>query len=186
MARPNKAVVMQRTEDVEALVVRGLTRGQMLQFVSEKTEWGKEVSVRTVDNYIRRASDNIQATAESNRAWRIAMADAQLRDLYVKSMQIQDYKAALAIRKEISKLFGLYPEATGPGESDDGWIGRHKALEDYTDAELVLLESYGVKRDTIHDAEFLELEEDAALEIPKLPEPEGRQETVVDKILGGL
>jgi hypothetical protein len=50
----------------------------------------------------------IERAAAPKRQREIGKAAARLNQLYGKCMQIQDFKAALAVQREISTLFALY------------------------------------------------------------------------------
>jgi hypothetical protein len=82
-----------------------MRRREVLQYVTEKTDWGIETSA--IDKYIAEATKEIkEVTAEEIETAR-GMAYKRLDTLYYKSLLINDYKTALAVQKEMNELFGL-------------------------------------------------------------------------------
>ena len=119
--KATKAEVGNRINQVADMILQGFTRGQILQFVTEKTAWG--ISERQTDYYIRKARDKFEEEAEINRRYELGRALKRLDDLYRRDMAIQDYKAALQVQKERSTLTGLYAAPTTllltPGTQDN-------------------------------------------------------------------
>lgn len=107
--KATKAEVEERVTTVFTLMVRGATRDEILRHAAK--EWG--LASRTVDDYVARATERLKAMAVVVRAEELGRARAQLHDLYGKNMKVQDYKAALSVRKDLSELLGLYaPKVT--------------------------------------------------------------------------
>lgn len=107
--KATKAEVEERVTAVFTLMVRGATRDEILRHAAK--EWG--LASRTVDDYVARATERLKAMAVVVRAEELGRARAQLHDLYGKNMKVQDYKAALSVRKDLSELLGLYaPKVT--------------------------------------------------------------------------
>lgn len=104
--RTTKAEKNKRIEKITEMLTQGFTRAQILQFSSEKTNW--EVSERTIDTYIAEATIQIEMLAEAASQYELGRALARLDDLYRRNMAIQDYKAALQVQRERSKLLGIY------------------------------------------------------------------------------
>lgn len=100
----------ERLDVVLELLLLGYQRREILQSAS-KLGWlngkGEPVSDRTVDTYIHEANAELEALATIDRQREIGKARARLEKLFNKSFQIQDYKTARAIQKDISDLFGL-------------------------------------------------------------------------------
>lgn len=94
-----------RIATIYRLLLSGMRRREILQYVTEKTDWGLETSA--IDKYIREATQEIkEVTAEEIDTAR-GMAYKRLDTLYYKSLLINDYKTALAVQKEMNELFGL-------------------------------------------------------------------------------
>lgn len=106
--RCTDAEMVMRISVIYDLIVDGATRSEILQFISKNTSWG--VSVRTVDNYIQKATKMIEKDAEYDRKRELGKANRRLNKLYNKSLKVTDYKTCLNIQQERNKLFGLYPE----------------------------------------------------------------------------
>jgi len=116
-----------RTETVEfnsrisvvyRLLLNGLRRREIIQYASEKTDWN--VSDRSIDEYIRRAREEIAEMNEEERKGAYGMARKRLDDLYFKSMKINDYKTCLSVQKEINLLEGLAAAAKVEVTGKDG------------------------------------------------------------------
>jgi hypothetical protein len=94
-----------RIATIYRLLLSGMRRREVLQYVREKTDWGIETSA--IDKYIAEATKEIkEVTAEEIETAR-GMAYKRLDMLYFKSLLINDYKTALAVQKEMNELFGL-------------------------------------------------------------------------------
>ena len=94
-----------RIATIYRLLLSGMRRREILQYVAEKTDWGLETSA--IDKYMREATQEIkEVTAEEIETAR-GMAYKRLDTLYYKSLLINDYKTALAVQKEMNELFGL-------------------------------------------------------------------------------
>lgn len=94
-----------RIATIYRLLLSGMRRREVLQYVTEKTDWGLGTSA--IDKYIAEATKEIkEVTAEEIETAR-GMAYKRLDMLYFKSLLINDYKTALAVQKEMNELFGL-------------------------------------------------------------------------------
>ena len=62
-----------------------------------------------VHTLISAAFEKIRQAADFSITEQAGEAIVQLRDLIERSLRVQDVKAALAARRELSKLQGLYP-----------------------------------------------------------------------------
>lgn len=105
MAKPTRAELSLRITRVGILLLHGLSRAEIIQYLSEKTDWG--VSVRTIDNYIARATVKIEEMSNVDLDWEKGKVKGRLEYLYKQNVSIQDYKAALAVVREEIALFGL-------------------------------------------------------------------------------
>lgn len=107
--------IEQRVNQVYKLLLNGASRATILQYAANpggtetnpKPSW--ELSERQLDEYISRAKKIIKREALAIQKDGMESALAELRQLYYNNMLIKDYKAALATRKEINALLGLYP-----------------------------------------------------------------------------
>ena len=105
-AKCNMVEMRARVATVYRLLLSGMRRREIIQYVDKKTDWG--VTPRAVDNYIKRATAEIADVTESEKEAALGMAYKRLDTLYYKSLLINDYKTALAVQKEISDLNGLH------------------------------------------------------------------------------
>lgn len=115
--KATNAQIEERVTAVYGLLVRGATREEILRHGS--ATWS--LTERQVEDYLSRATKRLEALAHYVREEELGRARAQLHDLYGRNMKVQDYKSALAVRKDLSELLGLYPvkterhEHSGPG-----------------------------------------------------------------------
>ena len=85
------------------MIIKGLTRSQMIQYVSKKTDWN--LSDRQVDTYISEAKEKIK-NSENDKGFEIKKAKMRLEKLYQKNESIEDYKECRALIESMAKLFG--------------------------------------------------------------------------------
>lgn len=105
--RVTKAEQALRVTEIHRLLLMQVPRHDILRFVAEKTTWN--IAKRSVEYLITKATRLIQQSASVDRELELGLAITQVKDLYGKSVRIQDYKGALSCRKELSELLGLYP-----------------------------------------------------------------------------
>ena len=105
-AKSNMVEMRARVATVYRLLLSGMRRREIIQYVREKTDWG--VTDRAVDNYIKHATAEIAEVTEEEKKTALGMAYKRLDTLYYKSLLVNDYKTALAVQKEISDLNGLH------------------------------------------------------------------------------
>ena len=92
-----------RIDVICELLIKGLTRGQMCQYVSKKTDWN--ISDRQVDRYIEEAKQKIK-NSDNDKGFEIQRAKRRLEKLYIKNEDIEDFKECRAIIDTYAKLFG--------------------------------------------------------------------------------
>lgn len=106
--RPTAAEKAIRINKVESYIITGMDRGEIWQYVSNPEGKGFiDVSIRTLDRYLAAAKDRIEKLSETNREYEIGQAKKRLDLLFKRNLSIQDYKAALGVIRERSKLLGL-------------------------------------------------------------------------------
>jgi len=106
MARITNAELENRVNTIHDMLVLGVRRADILRFTSEKTDWN--VSSRQIDSYMALATELIKSAGVLDRETEISSMKQRLELLWRKNMQIQDYKAALAVLKERGSLLGIY------------------------------------------------------------------------------
>lgn len=94
-----------RVSQLFDLVVAGLNRAQILKYVREKTDWG--IGARQIDRLTARARDMLSELAETKHDKELGKAIARLDMLFARSLQINDFKACLAIERERIALLKL-------------------------------------------------------------------------------
>lgn len=87
------------------LLMRGLQRKEVIQYIADKTDWN--IQERMVDKYLRVARDEIKAQSETDKAYYLGESLLRLRNLYFKLYNLQDFKGALQVQKEINDLMGI-------------------------------------------------------------------------------
>ena len=117
-----------RIAAIETLILKGTSRAAIIQYAT-KEKW--DVSDRQVDAYIKRAKANIKRRIDKNRDYQYALAIQRLNMLLQASFTIQDYKACLAVQKELNALLGLYPATE---IKIDDW--HSQAIADIRDGKL--------------------------------------------------
>ena len=132
LPRITAAERQQRVGTIIELLLRGVTRREILQYVAKKTNWG--VKPRTIDTYLQSANEWITQQSEIDRATELGKAISQLSDLYKRTVMISDYKTALAVRRETNRLLGLEQK---PDENNKGTISDYlQSLHRYADEKL--------------------------------------------------
>ena len=116
MAKPTKAALKKRVNTISELLLRGVSRGQIWQYVAEKTDW--KISERTMDRYIADATEAIKKSAVIDLDFEVGRAIERREFLYQKGMTTQDYKFALSVEKDRGELIGLYAPKTTDITSD--------------------------------------------------------------------
>ena len=113
MADKEKSTDFEKEKRIDViceLLIKGLTRGQMCQYVSKKTDWN--ISDRQVDRYVEEAKEKIK-NSDNDKGFEIQRAKRRLEKLYIKNEEIEDYKECRALIDTSAKLFGWNePEKT--------------------------------------------------------------------------
>jgi hypothetical protein len=101
--RSTAAEVAQRIDTIMTMLLRGAPRKEMVGFAEEM--WG--VSDTTADNYIAKATAQIETIVQPRREYEFGLMRTRLEDLYAKTTKIQDYYTALRVLKQIADLTGV-------------------------------------------------------------------------------
>ncbi len=83
---------------------------------------------------IDEAASRIQLAADYDRTHELGQAITRLDELYARAVKAQDYKTALAVQRELSKLTGLYnldDEDNQPDQVADELIAELAATRDH-------------------------------------------------------
>ena len=103
--KPTKAELESRITTIAGLLVRGVSRTAIVQYVTIKTNWG--VKERAIDRYIQEATKTIKKGAANDIEFETGKAKERLEFLYQSNISSKDFKAALAVVKTRSELLGL-------------------------------------------------------------------------------
>lgn len=125
----NNAEVEARVAEVCRLMVRGLSRVEIIQKASD--DW--QVSERTTDTYIARARAYLKEQIDRDRDANFAMAVHRYEDLFKRTMKLQDYKTALSVQKELSAIQNLYPPSRVENTGANG--GAIRVMVEYGDPD---------------------------------------------------
>jgi hypothetical protein len=103
--KPTKAELEIRVAAVQDVLLLGLRPKEIWRYLTEKKNW--KISQRTVDRYIQLATKQIVKAAALEREYELGRAKKRLDHLYQRNIAIQDFKAALAVVREMNALLGL-------------------------------------------------------------------------------
>ncbi|MGG5577148.1 hypothetical protein ACPDHL_07390 [Myroides sp. C15-4] len=103
MRKSVASVVLERVEEVSEMLIKGCSRGDILQYASAK--WN--ISSRQIDAYISKARMLIEKTVEKRVEFDYAKAIRRYERLYCIAIDEQDYRLALSVNKELTVLQGL-------------------------------------------------------------------------------
>lgn len=99
-------ICAERVNIVTDLVLMKMRRPEIMAYVLKKyPEWN--LCTRQIDNYISKAQKAIKDLSVYERSEKIGEAIGDLHLLYRQLAKRQDYRGALAVRKEINDLLGL-------------------------------------------------------------------------------
>lgn len=99
-----------RTNIILGLLIDGYQRRDIIEYIREQTDWG--IQRAQIDNYIRKANDELEELAKFERSKEFGRAIVRLSKLYKQNMELKENKDALEVLKEIHKLYGLYAPQT--------------------------------------------------------------------------
>lgn len=101
----------ERLDAVKTLLCRGLDRTTILQYATEM-KW--DSAPDQVDNWISAAQLQLAEDAGAiDTEAELGKALARYNYLYMNAAKVQDFKTALAIQKEITKVLALKVKAAG-------------------------------------------------------------------------
>jgi len=103
MGRATEAEVIERTNVVAELLVRGADRQRVLQYAA--TNWG--LADRQADTYIAKANKAIAESAAVERDHEIGRGLRRLHYLYNRAVQEGNLRIALEVVRETNKMLGL-------------------------------------------------------------------------------
>jgi hypothetical protein len=112
----------ERLDSVKTLICRGLDRTTILQYSAEM-KW--ESAPDQVDAWISAAMLELADDAgKIDTEAELGKALARYNYLYMNAAKVQDFKTALAIQKEITKVLALKVKAAGAAGADKGTAGQ--------------------------------------------------------------
>lgn len=101
--KATKAETQLRISQIYKMLLSGVGRAEIIQYGSKNWEIGD----RQTDDLIARTNKIFEANAEVIRDREFGKSISRLNDLYMRSMQVQDYKTCLSVQKEVIALLGL-------------------------------------------------------------------------------
>lgn len=104
--RATQAELIQRREEIQQLILSGMTSTQIQEQMSVK--W--ETSKRAIAEDMRVIADEWEDKASENTQLMRNKYEARLEMLFNRALLKDQIKSALEIQKELSKLNGLYKD----------------------------------------------------------------------------
>lgn len=95
--------IEQRIDTVVSLLCRFMSRRQILQYTSKKTDWN--VTPRTIDDYISRAKEIIKEKSDPEQT--SGMIRKNFEMLFGKNLQNEDFRECRAVLESMAKLTGV-------------------------------------------------------------------------------
>ena len=103
--RAEKTEVASRVDLIYGLLVQGWHRGQIIQWVTEQTDWG--VQERQVEHYIARAREALRERQEVRLEQELSMAIARSDELFRQCLLAKDRETARKVLHDRNQLTGL-------------------------------------------------------------------------------
>lgn len=100
----------ERIAKVAELIMSGLNGVQIHKYVTDKLNW--DVTQRAVWKYVVAANEGFAEQAKAKAKDEFGKGLSRLNMLFAASLKIQDYKACLAIQKEINLMMGFTNRST--------------------------------------------------------------------------
>jgi len=133
--KPSNAELKIRYATVAEMLIKGLTRPEILRHVKEI--WSS--SEATADNYISQANNIISESVKKDLDSLKNLAIARFTDLYKRNYTIQDYRECRQVQSELNKTLGINePKKLDHVSSDksmspkgwESWYDRDRGKED--------------------------------------------------------
>lgn len=103
--RITKAEKTLRVARVKELIIKGMTRREIIAYIAAKTDW--KVASRTVDDYIAEAYAEFKLASEVDKEQERKIAEGRFQMLFEMATKVQDVKAATAAEWKRCELLGL-------------------------------------------------------------------------------
>ena len=104
-SKAHKKEVYERAAKVSELLASGLTVKQIQQYAAEKLNWN--TTERAIFKYIAKANEIFAQESKAKVAEEFGKGLRRLNMLFASSLKIQDFKACLAIQREINNMLGF-------------------------------------------------------------------------------
>jgi Zn-dependent M32 family carboxypeptidase len=101
--KSTKAEVAARIDTVVTKLLRGVKRAEIIRYASET--WN--VDERQVQNYITRATKQIEEITQPRKEYEFALVRQRLEELYEDAFAAKNYNAALGALKQVAEMIGL-------------------------------------------------------------------------------
>lgn len=128
--KSTKLEIKRRVQEVYKMLLSGISRAEIIQYVTETPKpntpnpinrpWN--VDDRQIDHYIARATKQFEALAEVDRKAEYGKAKARFEYIYKNTINVQDWKTALATEKARCDLLGLSEPRKLEYSADDALI----------------------------------------------------------------
>jgi len=116
-APPDVDEMESRVEEVVALIAKGLNQREVVRYLNEKTEWGKELSRRHLRRYVAKAREQLVTEAQTiDKRFYLMRFLRRMDMLFQASFKVQDYKTAISAERETARVLDL-----GRGDVSIAW-----------------------------------------------------------------
>jgi len=103
MKKSNAHTVNQRINTIAEMLIDGKSKTSIIHYSSDNWNIGK----RQTENYISKARELIKGEIVKNIEYDYAKAIKRYENLYNKAIEVEDFRLALTVNKEITNLQGL-------------------------------------------------------------------------------
>ena len=101
--KSTKAELQRRVAIVLELLSRKMKRSEIIEYCLDES-LGWDVTPATIGKYINRAKGEITKSVKKSALQNLSESVMDLKELYRKCYQREDYKTALAVRKELNAV----------------------------------------------------------------------------------
>ena len=130
MAKADKALVARRVDDLLHVLLDGARWWDVLEFVrarekEQASAWfvadgDNPLSDSQIRRYQQAANKQIDESFERSRKKNIRQHVAQVRNLFARAVTTGDLRTALACRRDLGEMMGLYPPKKLASTTADG------------------------------------------------------------------
>ena len=99
----------ERVKQIRRIIQNGIYDSrEILKILEEKFSWYNDISVRTLEDDISRAKNQIKKRAKSDYLLEFDFIKSELRDIMMSAQQTGDVQNRIKALQEMAKVLGLY------------------------------------------------------------------------------